>query len=100
MSDNYIRSISGLPPALYPENQLSQSALEKNSPEYLMSLTTLEVNSILRTLEQPEMYKDGNASSPPSLQHTPSTTGTQVDQPVGFRPIEKTPPANQTTEST
>ena len=27
-------------------------------------------------------------------------TGTQVDQPIGFRPIEKTPPANQTAEST
>ena len=29
----------------------------------------------------------------PSPQHTPPTTGTQVDQSVGFRPIEKTPPA-------
>ena len=46
------------------------------------------------------MYKDGNALSPPSPQHTPSTAGTQVDQPIAFRPIEKTPPANQTTEST
>ena len=87
------------PSAPYPENQPSQSALEQNSPEYLMSLATLEVNSILRTLEQPEMYKE-NASLPPSPQHTPPTTGTQVDQPVGFRPIEKTPPANQTAEST
>ena len=32
-----------------------------------------------------------------SPQHTPPATGTQVDQPVGFRPIEKTPPASQTT---
>ena len=46
------------------------------------------------------MYKDGNASLPPSPQHTPPTTGAQVDQPVGFRPIEKRPPANQTAERT
>ena len=30
----------------------------------------------------------------------PPTTGTQVDQPVGFMPIEKTPPASQTPGST
>ena len=58
-----------------------------------MSLATLEVNSVLRTLEQPEMYKDGNASLATSPQCTP-TTGTQVDQPVGIRPIDKTPPVN------
>ena len=100
ISDNYFRSISGLPPAPYPENQPSQGVLEHNSPEYLTLLATFEVNSVLRTLEKPEMYKDGNASSPPSPQHTPPMTGTQVDQPIEFRPIVKTPPANQTTEST
>ena len=65
-----------------------------------MLLATLEVNHVLSTLEQPEMYKDGNTPLPPSPQYTPPTTGTQVDQPIGFRPIEKTPPVNQTTEST
>ena len=96
--DNFFRSISGLSPALYQENQPGQSALEKI--EYLTSLATLEVKSTLRTLEQPEMYKDGNASSPPSPQCTPSATGTQVDQSVGVRPIEKTPPTNQASGST
>ena len=38
VSDNYFRSISGLPPAPYPECQPSQTTLEQNSPEYLMSL--------------------------------------------------------------
>ena len=38
VSDNYFRSVSGLPPAPYPECQPSQSALEQNSPEYMMSL--------------------------------------------------------------
>ena len=54
--DNYFRSISGLPPAPYPECQPSQMALEQNSPDYLTSLANLEVNSILRTLEKPDMY--------------------------------------------
>ena len=38
MSDNYFSSISGLPPAPYPECQPSQTTLEQNSPEYLMLL--------------------------------------------------------------
>ena len=38
VSDNYFRSVSGFPPAPYPECQPSQSALEQNSPEYLTSL--------------------------------------------------------------
>ena len=38
VSDNYFRLVSGLPPAPYPECQPSQSALEQNSPEYLMLL--------------------------------------------------------------
>ena len=31
ISDNYYRSVSGLPPAPYPECQPSQAALEQNS---------------------------------------------------------------------
>ena len=38
VSDNYFRSVTGLPPAPYPEGQPSQSALEQTSPEDLMSL--------------------------------------------------------------
>ena len=38
VSDNYFRSISGLPPAPYPEHQPSQTTLEENSPEFLMLL--------------------------------------------------------------
>ena len=38
VSDNYFRSISGLPSALYPEHQPSQTTLEQNSPEHLTSL--------------------------------------------------------------
>ena len=37
--DNYFRSVTGLPPAPYPEGQPSQSALEQTSPEDLTSLT-------------------------------------------------------------
>ena len=33
VSDNYFRSVTGLPPAFYPEGQPSQSALEQSSPE-------------------------------------------------------------------
>ena len=76
ISDNYFRSIICLPPAPYPENQPSQSALELNSTEYLTLLVTLEVNSILRTLSQQEMYKYGNVLSPPSPQYTAPTDGT------------------------
>ena len=94
--DNYFRLISGLSPAPYTENQPSQSTLEQNSLEYLTSLATIEVNSILRALEQPEMYKDRSTLLPLLPQHTPPTTGTQVDQPLGIRPIVKTPPASQT----
>ena len=61
VSDNYFRSISGLPPAPYPECQPSQTTLEQNSPEYLTLLAQLEVNSVNRLLEQSEMYHDGNA---------------------------------------
>ena len=44
ISDKYFRSVSGLSPALYPECQPSQTALEQNSPDYLMSLANHEVN--------------------------------------------------------
>ena len=37
VSDNYFRSVPGLPPAPYPESQPIQSALEWTSPEDLMS---------------------------------------------------------------
>ena len=58
ISDNHYRSVSGLPPAPYPECQPSQAALEQNSPEYLTSLANFEVGSVLRVMEQPEMYAD------------------------------------------
>ena len=58
ISDNYFRSVADLPPAPYPDQQLSQSTLEQNSPDYLTTLARLEVHSILRTLEQLGMYVD------------------------------------------
>ena len=58
ISDNYFRSVADLPPAPYPDQQLSQSTLEQNSPDHLTNLARLEVQSILRTLEQPGMYVD------------------------------------------
>ena len=71
VSDNYFRLISGLLPAPYPECQPSQTALEQNSPEYLTSLTKLEVNSVNRLLEQSEMYHDRNTASNTSTPPTP-----------------------------
>ena len=35
ITENYFRSISGLPPALYPQCQLSQSALEQWYPNLI-----------------------------------------------------------------
>ena len=61
VSDNYFRSVSGLPPAPYPDQPLTQLALEQNNSDHLTKLARLEVESILRTLEQPGMYVDGNA---------------------------------------
>ena len=49
--DNHYRSVSGLPPAPYPECQPSQTALEQNSLQYLTSLANFEVGSILRVME-------------------------------------------------
>ena len=77
ISDNYFRSVSGLPPAPYPECQPSQTALEQNSPNYLTSLANQEVNSILRTLEKPDMYTDGNAMSSQLTPRTPLTNGSE-----------------------
>ena len=61
VSDNYFRSVSGLPPAPYPDQPLTQLALKQNNSDHLTKLARLEVESILRTLEQPGMYVDGNA---------------------------------------
>ena len=55
ISDNYYRSVSGLPPAPYPECQPSQAALEQNTLEYLTSLANFEVGTVLRVMEQPEI---------------------------------------------
>ena len=82
ISDNYYRSVSGLPPAPYPECQPSQAALEQNSPEYLTSLANFEVGSILRVMEQPEIYADSLDASNPSTPAAPKTTGSQHGTPV------------------
>ena len=60
VSDNYFRSVSGLPPAPYLDQPPTQLALEQNNSDHLTKLARLEVESILRTLEQPGMYVDGN----------------------------------------
>ena len=85
ISDNYYRSVSGLPPAPYPECQPSQAALKQNSPEYLTSLPNLEVGSVLRVMEQPEMYADSVDASKPSTPAAPKTTGSQHGTPVQQR---------------
>ena len=95
VSDNYFRSISGLPPAPYLECQPSQAALEQNSPEYLTSLAQLEVNSVKRLLEQSEMYQDGSAVSNTSTPPVPQDTTTPVTMASGFHPIGGTPPVTQ-----
>ena len=81
VSDNYFRSVSGLPPAPYPEQQLSQLALEQNNSDYLTTLAKLEVHSILRTLEQPGMYVDRSTTSNQSSPITPARSGSQQDTP-------------------
>ena len=58
ISDNYFRSVADLPSAPYPDQQLSLSTLEQNSPDHLTNLARLEVHSILSTLEQLGMYVD------------------------------------------
>ena len=82
ISDNYYRSVLGLAPAPYPECQPSQAALESNNPEYLTSLANLEIGSILRVMEQPEMYADSVDASKPSTPAAPKTTGSQHGTPV------------------
>ena len=59
VSDNYFRSVSGLPPAPYLDQPPTQLALKQNNSDHLTKLARLEVDSILRTLEQPGMYVDG-----------------------------------------
>ena len=77
VSDNYFRSVSGLPPAPYPEQQPSQLALKQNSSDFLTTLARLEVHSILRTLEQPGMYVDRSTTSNQSSPVTPARSGSQ-----------------------
>ena len=77
VSDNYFKSVSGLPPAPYPEQQLSQLALEQNRSDYLTTLARLEVHSILRTLEQSGMYVDRSTTSNQSSPVTPARSGSQ-----------------------
>ena len=100
VSDNYFTSISGLPPALHPEHQPCQTALEQNSPEYLMSLAQLEVNSVNRSLEQSEMYHDGNAASNTLTPPTPRGSITPVTMAKAFHAIEKTLPVSPGAQST
>ena len=81
VSDNYFRSVSGLPPAPYPEQQPSQLAFKQNSSNYLTTLARLEVHSILRTLEQPGMYVDRSAVSYQLSPVTPARSGSQQGTP-------------------
>ena len=81
VSDNYFRSVSGLPPAPYLDQPPTQLALEKNNSDHLTKLARLEVESILRTLEQPGMYVDGNAMSNQLPPVAPARSGSQQGTP-------------------
>ena len=81
VSDNYFRSVSGLPPAPYLDQPLTQLALKQNNSDHLTKLARLEVDSILRTLEQPGMYVDGSAASNQSPPMTPARSGSQQGTP-------------------
>ena len=81
VSDNYFRSVSGLPPAPYLDQPLTKLALKQNNSDHLTKLARLEVNSILRTLEQPGMYVDGSAMSNQSPPMTPARNGLQQGTP-------------------
>ena len=81
VSDNYFRSVSGLPPAPYPDQPLTQLALEQKNSDHLTKLARLEVDSILRTLEQSGMYVDGSAMSNQSPPVTPARSGSQQGTP-------------------
>ena len=70
------------PPAPHPECQPSQATLEKNSPEYLTSLANFEVGSVLRVMEQPEMYADYVDASTPPTPAASKTTGSQHGTPI------------------
>ena len=100
VSDNYFRLISSLPLAPYLECQPSQAALEQNSSEYLTALAQLEVNSVNRLLEQPEMYQEGNTTSNTLTLPAPQGTTTPVTTASGFHPIGGTPPVTQATQLT
>ena len=81
VSDNYFRSVSGLPPAPYPDQPLTQLALKQNNSDHLTKLARLEVDSILRALEQPGMYVDGSAASNQLPPMTPARSGSQQGTP-------------------
>ena len=82
--------------------------LEQISPKYLTSLVNLQVNSILRTLEQPDMYITANITSSQLTTGTPLTnqsekgTSTQMedDHSPGFRPISQPMSENIVQKST
>ena len=81
VSDNYFRSVSGLPPAPYMDQPPTQLALEQNNSEHLIKLVRLEVDSILRTLEQPGMYVDGSTTSNQLPPVAPARSGSQPGTP-------------------
>ena len=85
VSDNYFRSVSGLPPVPYPDQPLTQLALEQNNSDHLTKLARLEVESILRTLEQPGMYVDGNAMSNQLPHVAPARSGSQQGTPSRWK---------------
>ena len=70
-------------------------ALEQNSPDYLMSLANLGVNSILKILEQPDMYTDRNTTLSQLILGISLTNGSEKGTSTekentpspGFRPI-------------
>ena len=89
MSDNYYRSVSGLAPAPCPECQPSQAALEQNTPEYLTSLGNIEVGSILRVMEQPEIYADSVDVSKPSTPTAPKAHSMEYLYNRGATPMNQ-----------
>ena len=81
VSDNYFRSVSGLPPAPYPDQPPTQLALKQNNSDHLTKLARLEVDSILRTLGQPGMYVDGSTTSNQLPSVAPARSGLQQGTP-------------------
>ena len=87
ISDNYFRSVADLPPAPYPDQQSSLSSLEQNSLDHLTNLAKLEVQSILRTLEQLGMYVDQRATL---KQSSPLTRiRSKLNTPSAFCPVDR-----------